>query len=245
MKRLLFVASEAYPLIKTGGLADVAGSLPEVLRQQGMDVRLLLPAYQHVLEAIAPPDLVAHMEVAGTALRILATRLPGTQLETWLGGNLPVVRIMPNTPALLGAGASGLFANARVSVEQKNIAGMLFEATGICAWISDEAQMDTVTALSGSGPAYVFLLVECLAAAGVDAGLPADLAERLARATVAGAGELLHRSDEPAETLRRNVTSPGGTTAAALEVLMGSRGLRPLMTAAVEAARKRSRELAE
>jgi starch synthase len=84
VKRLLFVASEAYPLIKTGGLADVAGSLPEVLRQQGMDVRLLLPAYQHVLEAIAPPALVAHMEVAGTAVRILATRLPGTELETWL-----------------------------------------------------------------------------------------------------------------------------------------------------------------
>jgi pyrroline-5-carboxylate reductase len=120
----------------------------------------------------------------------------------------------------------------------------LLSATGAVEWIADEALMDAVTAVSGSGPAYVFLLAEALASAGAAAGLPADLAARLARATVAGSGELLHRSALDAATLRQNVTSPGGTTAAALDVLMAKNGLNPLLLEAVVAATRRSRELA-
>ena len=118
-------------------------------------------------------------------------------------------------------------------------------ATGAVEWVEDEGLIDAVTAVSGSGPAYVFLLAEELARAGVEAGLPADLASKLARATVAGSGELLHRSDVDAATLRQNVTSPGGTTAAALEVLMAADGFGPLLTRAVAAATKRSKELAK
>ncbi|RZN18004.1 pyrroline-5-carboxylate reductase dimerization domain-containing protein, partial [Bradyrhizobium sp. Leo121] len=128
---------------------------------------------------------------------------------------------------------------------QRATADALLRATGAVEWVDDEGLIDAVTAVSGSGPAYVFLLAEELARAGVEAGLPEDLATKLARATVAGSGELLHRSDLPAATLRQNVTSPGGTTAAALDVLMASDGLRPLMIRAIAAAAKRSRELAK
>ena len=121
----------------------------------------------------------------------------------------------------------------------------LLQATGLLEWVDDESLMDAVTAVSGSGPAYVFLLAEELARAGVAAGLPETLATTLARATVAGSGELLHRSDLPSATLRQNVTSPGGTTAAALDVLMANDGLQPLMTRAIAAATRRSKELAK
>ena len=132
----------------------------------------------------------------------------------------------------------------RANDAQRELAHRLLSATGAVEWIDDEALMDAVTAVSGSGPAYVFLLAEALAQAGVAAGLPPELAEKLARETVAGSGELLHRSRSMPPTLRENVTSPGGTTAAALEVLMGRDGLAPLMKEAVAAATERSRELA-
>ena len=132
-----------------------------------------------------------------------------------------------------------------VSAAQRAVADALLRATGAVEWIDDETLMDAVTAVSGSGPAYVFLLAEELARAGVEAGLPAELATRLARETVAGSGELLHRSELAAAALRQNVTSPGGTTAAALDVLMGPNGLQPLLTRAVAAATRRSRELAK
>ncbi|HEX6980441.1 MAG TPA: pyrroline-5-carboxylate reductase [Alphaproteobacteria bacterium] len=164
--------------------------------------------------------------------------------EAMLGGNAAIVRAMPNTPAQVGRGITVACANARVNAVQRRFAGALLAAVGAVEWVDDERLMDAVTAVSGSGPAYVFLLAECLAEAGIKAGLPADLAATLARATVAGAGELLHRAPEPAAVLRKNVTSPGGTTAAALEVLMGAQGLQPLLTAAVAAATRRSRELA-
>jgi pyrroline-5-carboxylate reductase len=155
-----------------------------------------------------------------------------------------VVRAMPNTPAAIGRGMTVAVAARDVSDAQRIIADRLLAATGSVEWVADEALMDAVTAVSGSGPAYVFLLAEELAHAGVAAGLPAALAMRLARETIAGSGELMHRAaDEPAK-LRQNVTSPGGTTAAALEVLMGEDGLRQLMTRAVAAATRRSRELA-
>jgi len=154
-----------------------------------------------------------------------------------------LVRAMPNTPAAIGRGITVAVAR-NADAAQHDLAQRLLAATGTVEWVEDETLMDAVTAVSGSGPAYVFLLAEALAQAGVSAGLPPRLAEALARETIAGAGEMLHRSDLSAVGLRQNVTSPGGTTAAALEVLMGERGLSSLMEKAVAAATKRSRDLA-
>ncbi|HET6838833.1 MAG TPA: pyrroline-5-carboxylate reductase, partial [Bradyrhizobium sp.] len=156
-----------------------------------------------------------------------------------------VVRAMPNTPASIGRGITVAVAANNVSASQRALTDALLRATGSVEWTSNENLMDAVTAVSGSGPAYVFLLAEELTRAGVEAGLPPELATRLARETVAGSGELLHRSDLSPATLRQNVTSPGGTTAAALEVLMGADGLQPLLTRAVAAATRRSKELAK
>ena len=164
-------------------------------------------------------------------------------IEAVCGGM--VVRAMPNTPAAIGRGITVAVAANNVSAAQRAVADALLRATGAVEWIDDEKLMDAVTAVSGSGPAYVFLLAEELARAGVEAGLPAELATKLARETIAGSGELLHRSVLGAATLRENVTSPGGTTAAALEVLMGPDGLQPLLTRAVAAATRRSKELAK
>ena len=156
-----------------------------------------------------------------------------------------VVRAMPNTPAAIGRGITVAVAAPQVSAEQRAVADALLRATGAVEWIDDENLMDAVTAVSGSGPAYVFLLAEELARAGVAAGLPTELATRLASETVAGSGELLRRSQASSATLRQNVTSPGGTTAAALEVLMGPDGMAALLTRAVAAATRRSKELAK
>ncbi len=162
-----------------------------------------------------------------------------------LGADAAVVRAMPNTPAAIGRGIAVACANARVSPAQRALAERLLGAVGEVGWVADEALIDAVTAVSGSGPAYVFLLIECLAKAGVAAGLPLDLASRLARATVAGSGELARLSPESAAALREAVTSPGGTTRAALDVLMAKDGLEPLLRRAVLAAAKRSKELAD
>jgi pyrroline-5-carboxylate reductase len=156
-----------------------------------------------------------------------------------------VVRAMPNTPAAIGRGITVAVAAKNVGPDQRAVADALLRATGSVEWVDDESLMDAVTAVSGSGPAYIFLLAEELARAGVEAGLPPELAARLARETVAGSGELLHRSELASATLRENVTSPGGTTAAALEVLMAPDGMQSLLTRAVAAATKRSRELAK
>jgi pyrroline-5-carboxylate reductase len=166
-------------------------------------------------------------------------------LEAVLGADAAIVRAMPNTPAAVRRGATGLLANRNVSEAQRRICDHLVTAVGKAVWVERESQLDAVTALSGSGPAYVFLLVEALAAAGENLGLPADLSAILARETVTGAGELLHQSPLPAATLRENVTSPNGTTYAALQVLMKEAGgLADLMKFATEAAARRARELA-
>jgi pyrroline-5-carboxylate reductase len=169
--------------------------------------------------------------------------IPIASIKEVCGGS--VVRAMPNTPAAIGRGITVAVAANNVSPAQRAIADALLRATGLLEWIDDESLMDAVTAVSGSGPAYVFLLAEELARAGVAVGLPQELAMKLARETVAGSGELLFRSDAPSATLRQNVTSPGGTTAAALEVLMGEGGLQSLMIRAVAAATRRSKELAK
>ena len=180
---------------------------------------------------------------ASTLVVSIMAGTPVAALEEVCGGM--VVRAMPNTPAAIGRGITVAVAAKNVSAAQRATADALLRATGSVEWVDDESLMDAVTAVSGSGPAYVFLLAEELARAGVEAGLPPELATRLARETVAGSGELLHRSDLASATLRQNVTSPGGTTAAALEVLMGKDGLQPLMIRAIAAATKRSKELAK
>lgn len=160
-------------------------------------------------------------------------------------GDVAIVRAMPNTPAAVRAGITVCVANAKVDADRRALCQSLLEAVGEVAWIEDEAQMDAVTAVSGSGPAYVFLLAEVMAQAGAAAGLPADLATKLARATVWGSGQLLAQSPESSAQLRINVTSPGGTTAAALAVLMqDGKGFAELMDEAIAAATRRGRELA-
>jgi pyrroline-5-carboxylate reductase len=186
------------------------------------------------LKALVRPDTVAVSVMAGKTIAFIEGAL----------GACAIVRSIPNTPAAIGRGITVAVPNARVSDAQRALADALLRSVGAVEWVDDEGLIDASTAVSGSGPAYVFLLAESLARAGAAAGLPADLAARLARATVAGSGELLHRSPLDAATLRTNVTSPGGTTAAALSVLMADNGLDPLMERAVIAATKRSRELA-
>ncbi len=187
---------------------------------------------------------IADQVQPGTVVVSIAAGTTIARLEAAVPEGTAVIRAMPNTPAAIGRGISVCVANARATEEHRAQATALLEASGEVAWIDDERQIDAVTAVSGSGPAYVFLLTECMTEAGVEAGLPADLAARLARATVSGAGELMHKSPLDPSVLRQNVTSPGGTTAAALEVLMGQGGLKPLMARAVAAAQRRARELA-
>ena len=185
-------------------------------------------------------------EDVGDVATLVVSIMAGTTIASIrqvCGGS--VVRAMPNTPAAIGRGITVAVAANNVRASQRAVADALLRATGSVEWVDDEGLMDAVTAVSGSGPAYVFLLAEELARAGIEAGLPEALATKLARETVAGSGELLHRSELPTATLRQNVTSPGGTTAAALEVLMGPDGMQSLMIRAVAAATRRSKELAK
>ena len=185
--------------------------------------------------ALAGPETLVISILAGKTLASLRAGLPDAAA---------IVRVMPNLPASVGRGASGAAAEPGLSMERRAMAQTLLAASGHAEWL-DENLLDAVTAVSGSGPAYVFLLAECLAEAGVAAGLPAAVAARLARATVEGAGELMARQPELTLTqLREAVTSPGGTTAAALGVLRAEGGLASLMARAVEAARRRAGELA-
>lgn len=188
------------------------------------------------LAKLAGPDTVILSIAAGKTI---------ASFEQSLAKGIGVVRSIPNTPASVGRGITVAAANAHVTPRQKELCDTLLRAIGEVAWVDDEGLIDPVTAVSGSGPAYVFYLTECLAEAGVKAGLAPELAHKLARWTVAGSGELLFRSDLPAEQLRKNVTSPNGTTFAALQVLMAESGMQPLMTQAIAAATRRSRELAK
>ncbi|HET7849865.1 MAG TPA: pyrroline-5-carboxylate reductase [Pseudolabrys sp.] len=194
----------------------------------------------------APEALPPVAPFAGRSTLVLSIMAGRTVafLEQMFTANAAIVRAMPNTPAAVARGITVAVANGKAGARHRKLATDLLAAIGKVEWITDEALMDAVTAVSGSGPAYVFLLAECLAKAGVAAGLPAELAATLARETVAGSGELLHRSPLDAATLRQNVTSPGGTTAAALEVLMGPGAFEGLLVQAVAAATRRGRELA-
>src|SRR5262245_14966100 len=206
------------------------------------EVAALVLAIEPQTAPAALPALAPYVGASSVVVSIMAGRTLRF-LEAALAG-AAIVRAMPNTPAAIGRGITVVVPNASVAANQRELVDALLSAVSTVEWIDDETLMDAVTAVSGSGPAYVFLLAECMAQAGIAAGLPAALAGRLARATVAGSGELLHRSPLDAATLRQNVTSPGGTTAAALDVLMAKDGLAPLLTNAIAAATDRSRELA-
>ncbi|MBV8778974.1 MAG: pyrroline-5-carboxylate reductase [Alphaproteobacteria bacterium] len=208
--------------------ALVADAVVFAVKPQG--IAGILPDYRRFVR----PQTVFMSIAAGTTVAVLQRGL----------GDAAIVRVMPNTPAAIGRAISVACANSAVSAAQRTLCDALLAAIGETAWVEDEALLDPVTAVSGSGPAYVFLLIETLAAAGEKAGLPSELALRLARATIAGAGELARVSPESPARLRENVTSPGGTTRAALDVLMGEGGLAGLMDRAVAAATRRSRELA-
>ena len=174
----------------------------------------------------------------------VAAGTPISYFESALGARTPVVRAMPNTPAAVGRGVTAIVANAAAGAAALDRAEALLSAVGKVVRLESEAQMDAVTAVSGSGPAYVFHLIEALAAAGEAEGLSPDLAMELAKGTVAGAGALAEASEEAPDQLRRNVTSPGGTTEAGLSVLMDEEsGLAPLLRRTVAAAARRSREL--
>lgn len=193
----------------------------------------------NVLPSVAPHVGFDTLVVSVAAGRTIAS------LKKHLSEDVAVVRSMPNTPTSVGRGITGAFATSDVTSKQRALCTALLAAVGKVVWVDTEPLIDAVTGVSGSGPAYVFHLVEALAAAGEKQGLAPDVAMELARTTVTGAGELLHRSELDAAILRQNVTSPGGTTAAALEVLMNEEhGFPPLLKSAVTAARKRAEELA-
>ncbi len=203
---------------------------------------LVLAVKPQMLETVAPA-LAALVGEAMLVISILAGKTMKDVLDR-LPRARAVVRAMPNLPAAIGRGITGAIANSAVTPDQRQSADALLSAIGQVEWLADEGLIDAVTAVSGSGPAYVFYLAECLAEAGRAAGLPADTAARLARATIEGSGALLaQRIDQSPAELRESVTSPGGTTAAALDVLMGDEGLKPLIEKAVLAAKKRAGEL--
>ena len=220
---------------------DVVAQVEDVADDLSPAIVVFAVKPQHMAD-VAP----AYANFSGGAVFLsIAAGTPIAAFENFLGSEAAIVRVMPNTPAAVRRGISVACPNGAVTEDQRRACNELLEAVGEVGWIEDEALMDAVTAVSGSGPAYVFLMIECLAQAGVEAGLPADLAMRLAGATVSGSGELARLADEDAATLRQNVTSPGGTTAEALAVLMADDGLQPLMTRAVDAAAQRSVELAK
>jgi pyrroline-5-carboxylate reductase len=227
----------------------------EQLDKHGIEVRaevhslpeppavLVVAVKPQVMDEVFPP--LARLARKNTVVLSIAAGRRIDGFEAHLPQGTAVVRAMPNTPASVGRGITVAVPNAHVTPEQREACDQLLRAVGEVAWVGDEGLMDAVTAVSGSGPAYVFHLAECLAEAGVKAGLAPELARQLACCTVAGAGELLHRSDLGPTVLRQNVTSPNGTTFAALQVLMAEDGMGRLMREAVAAAAQRSRELAK
>lgn len=261
--RIAFVGGGNMARSLVGGLiargaapANLVVSEPQAALRDALAREFGIPTHADNRAAVRGADLVV-LAVKPQAMRVVCEDLAGLapdtivvsiaagitcdQLTRWLGHAGAIVRCMPNTPALLGAGATGLHANAATRADQREAAAAVLASVGRCVWIDDEASMDAVTALSGSGPAYVFLLAEAMQEAGVAMGLPSDVATALTRQTLLGAARMLDEGGEPAATLRARVTSPGGTTQAALDVLLPE--LPGLLARAVAAAAKRSGEL--
>lgn len=221
------------------------------LQAQGVHINQGLPPKPTIILIAVKPQMMGaalpSLKALGNGDTLFVSVAAGTSIATFediLGDETPIVRAMPNTPAAIGQGITALIGNAHVSQGQLDLADQFLGAVGQTVRLENEGQMDAVTAVSGSGPAYVFHLIETLAAAGAARGLPADMAMQLAKATVAGAGALAASTAEGPDQLRVNVTSPGGTTQAALAVLMdASNGFAPLLQKAVNAAADKSQEL--
>ena len=216
---------------------------PEAINAGLGDAIILFAIKPQVMEEVVP--LYKTLIQPGQLVLSIAAGTPINFFERQLSERVPVVRAMPNTPAAIGHGITVLCANDHVTDMQRADCKVLLDAVGETVWIDDETLMDAVTAISGSGPAYVFLLIEAMTEAGIDIGLPQDLSAQLAVSTVSGAGILAKSADEPPLTLRKNVTSPGGTTAAALDVLTATGGLKSLLSEAIRAAKKRGEDLAK
>ncbi len=220
----------------------VVHSGPEDVPTPGL---LMLAIKPQMMDKVLPglAGFADRPDASGMIVLSVAAGITIATLARTFGTDALVIRSMPNTPALVGRGVTGLFPSRDLTAPQKSFIAELLEAIGKVVWVNSEAEIDAVTAVSGSGPAYVFHLVETMTQAGMALGLSEDVAMTLARETVAGAGELLHQSAETAETLRINVTSPNGTTAAGLDVLMAADGLAPLIEETVRAAHRRAIEL--
>ncbi len=230
------------------------------LRKRASDIGAETVAEHHDLPEGLSPDLIvlavkpqvmgdvvpgyAHFASGNATFVSVAAGTTIASLSAMLAGTTPIIRCMPNTPAAIGHGMMVCCANDATSVTARDLTTRLMESSGLVDWIEDEALMDAVTALSGSGPAYIFHMIECMTAAGVSVGLPEDLAARMAMQTVMGAGRLASEAADPPGQLRQNVTSPGGTTAAALGVLMDDDRMKTLLADAITAARDRGAELA-
>ena len=241
LDRAAVVVVDPAPPADSAAFLTAAGIRAQPVAPQGIKAKVIVVAVKPQIIASVLPSL-APLTGRGTVTLSIAAGTTLANLAAGIGESA-IVRSIPNTPAQVGRGVTAAIANAHVSKSGRALVTSLLEAVGDVVWVDDEDLINSVTAVSGSGPAYVFLLAECLAEAAVAAGLDAASAAKLARATVTGAGELLYRSDLPAGDLRKNVTSPKGTTEAALKVLMAKNGLSSLMKKAVAAAKKRSREL--
>jgi pyrroline-5-carboxylate reductase len=237
------IVQDPGPPVEVKALLDRHGvrCVPALDRLDTPPSVILVAVKPQVMEQVFPPLA----SLAGTETLVLSVAAGKTiaSFERHLPPRTAVIRTIPNTPAAIGRGITVCAANAHVTARQRALCDALLAAIGEVGWVDREALIDAATAVSGSGPAYVFLLAECLAAAARDVGLDPVLARRLADATVSGAGELLRQTGEDPAVLRKNVTSPNGTTYAALQVLMAENGLEPLMKRAVAAADARSREL--
>ena len=241
-------------LLAEARVADPAGLPPDLAAVAGVsdcaDLAELAAAPPDMLVLAVKPQVMASvmpaaaaLSAAGVPVLSIAAGLPLDWFEDRLGPGSRVLRAMPNTPVAVGRGVTVLVAGRDATAADRTLATRLMAAVGLVEWLPDERLMDAVTALSGGGPAYVFLLVEALAEAGAAAGMAPEMAMRLARQTVIGAAALAESDDRPADLLRRNVTSPGGTTEAALGVLMAGDGMPTLFRAAIAAAARRAREL--
>jgi pyrroline-5-carboxylate reductase len=228
-----------------GALArDFAICTHESNQDAARDASVLVLAVKPQVMKVVCAGLRAIVQSTQPLIVSIAAGITSDQLDRWLGGDVAIVRCTPNPPPLISPPATGLCANARVTPEQRALAQNIVDATGLSRWIDDESSMDTVTALSGSGPAYFFLLVEALEEAAVAQGLPRETARELAAQTCLGAGRMLRESDAAPAELRRRVTSPGGTTQAALESFAAD-DFADIVARAVAAAKKRGGELSK
>jgi pyrroline-5-carboxylate reductase len=225
--------AERFPLITTRDNSEAIAGADAVI----------LAVKPQILHEVATQIAPAIREQQPVVISV-AAGIRETSLRDWLGDQTAIVRCMPNTPALVQSGATALYANARVSEDQRSLAETVMRAVGLALWVEDESQMDAVTALSGSGPAYFFLFMEALQAAATELGLAADTARLLTLQTAFGAAKMALESREDAATLRQRVTSPGGTTERAIEVFR-QEGLETIALRALQAAAERSRELAD